>query len=500
MAGAHRPQASVPVRDIDAEFQASGPILERFLHTKTHRAFIMGALGSGKTFTAGMRALKISQEQAPDADGKRRTIGLVTRTNMTDLEASALKDWLELLDGQFKGALGRMHWASPAYYELRYKLPDGTRVEADVYFIGLDDPDGMTKIRGMPLTWAWLNECKDIPFGLVTMIYGRCGRFPRMEDGGPSWYGMFGDTNMPHAGHWLYEFAENEHPRGWEFFKQPGGVIKRQGQWILNPGAENLKFLPPNYYEDQLAGAAESWISVYLGANYGFALEGKPVYPDYVDTTHCHEFEIMSGVPLRIGMDFGGTPAAGVGQRMPNGQWRVHSEVVTQDFGIIRFAEAVQRHLHEHYPGFEIASVTGDPSGNAMQGGDAKERNVFQILKAHGIEAKPAHTNDPTLRREAVASYMRKMIDGEPGFILHPQCRIARIGFAGGFKYKTIRGMDGLVQVKPEKSMSSHICEGVEYMFMGAGENKTIVGKNNVVPIRKKEPRPRSYGTLGWMA
>lgn len=471
-----KPKQAGSIARIGALVETSGAVLSEYLHTQAKRSFIMGPLGSGKTFTSAMRAMKICQEQAADKSGARRTTGLVTRTNMTDLEASALKDWLELLDVQFKGALGMMHWASPAYYELRYELPDGTRVESDVYFIGLDDPDGMTKIRGMPLTWAWLNECKDIPFGLVTMVYGRCGRFPRIDDGGPSWYGMFGDTNMPHAGHWLYEFAENKHPEGWAFFKQPGGVLKVNGQWVLNPEAENLRFLPPDYYRDQLSGPAEAWISVYLGANYGFALNGTPVYPDYVDATHCRAFEIQAQVPLRVGMDFGGTPAASIGQRMPSGQWRIHAEVVTDDFGIVRFAEAVSRYVKENYPGMKIASITGDPSGVAMQGGDVNERSVFQIMKAHGIECKPAPTNDPNIRREAVSSYMRKMIDGEPGFLVHPSCKVYRIGLAGGFKYKTVRGDDaGNVRPKPDKNMYSHICEAAEYMFMGSGEGRTII-------------------------
>jgi hypothetical protein len=336
----------------------------------------------------------------------------------------------------------------------------------------------------MPLTWAWLNECKDIPFGLVTMVYGRCGRFPRMEDGGPSWYGMFGDTNMPHVGHWLYEFAENTKPVGWSFFRQPGGVVKRDGKWVLNPEAENLRFLPPGYYEDQLSGPKEDWISVYLGANYGFALHGTPVYPDYVDSAHCREFDIAQGIPLRIGMDFGGTPAAAIGQRMPDGQWRVHSEVVTDDFGIVRFAETVHRHIKLKYRDHVIETITGDPSGVAMQGGDVNERSVFQILRAHGIDCRPAPSNDPNIRREAVAAYMRKMIDGQPGFLVHPQCKVLRVGLAGGFKYHSLRGaLEGNVRAKPDKNMYSHVCEATEYMFMGAGENRSI--------ITPEKPRPR---------
>src|SRR5260370_21302663 len=87
------------------------------------------------------------------------------------------------------------------------------------------------------------------------------------------------------------------------------------------------------------------------------------------------------------------------------------------------------------------------------------------------IQAKMAHTNDPTVRREVPAKYMRMMIDGEPGFLVHPQCKVARIGLAGGFKYKKLRGvLEGIVSAKRDKNMYSHAVEAGEYMMLGAGE------------------------------
>src|SRR5258708_31153880 len=117
-------------REFEVTFKTSGPILERYLRTQSRRAFIEGPLGSGKTFTSAMRALKIITEQAANADGARRTTALVTRTNFTDLEASALPDWLAPTDGKFPGPLGGFNLASPAHHELRFPLPDGTRVES----------------------------------------------------------------------------------------------------------------------------------------------------------------------------------------------------------------------------------------------------------------------------------------------------------------------------------------------------------------------------------
>lgn len=470
-------------RKLNVKFTPSGATLERYLASRARRRFIFGPLGSGKTFTCAFDALRCARDQAPDAQGLRRTEGLVTRTTMPELKTTALKDWLELLDGKFRGELGEMTWGPPPIYRLRFALPDKTRVESNVTFLGLDDPDGIDRIRGMPLTWAWINEAREMPYGVVSMIFGRCGRFPRIADGGPTWSGTFGDTNMPDQEHWLYRFAEEEHPQGWEFFRQPGGVVKRDGHWVPNPSAENLENLPANYYTDQLAGASEDWIRVYLAAEYGYVHDGKPIYPEYVDAQHCREFEIVRTLGLYIGFDFGLTPAALFGQCLPNGAWRWHSEIVTEDTGYVAFARLVKRALTERYPGMTISAITGDPSGDARQPGDEDARTVFQILAANGVNAEPASTNDPVKRREAVAGALGRFIDGSPGLLIHPQCKITRKAMAGAYCYRRLRvGGSERYRDVPDKNMYSHVAEAGQYLMLGGGEGKRIVARERSAP------------------
>jgi hypothetical protein len=62
---------------------------------------------------------------------------------------------------------------------------------------------------------------------------------------------MWGDTNPPDEDHWLADF-EREPAAGWEFFIQPPGLIEVDGSLVTNPAAENLKYLPPGYYETNL--------------------------------------------------------------------------------------------------------------------------------------------------------------------------------------------------------------------------------------------------------
>jgi hypothetical protein len=459
--------------DLDVRFIPSGRTLQRFHDSDARRRFLLGPLGSGKTFSCAFEGLRRCQEQAPDSAGVRRSAGLVTRTTMPELKTTALKDWLQLTEGKFGGALGRFYWGPPTVHELRFKLPDGTRVEADVNFMGLDDPDGIDKVRGMPLTWAWANEFREIPFPLLTMIYGRCGRFPRMDDGGPTWHGMFGDTNMPDVDHWIHRLAEQEQLDGWEFFKQPGGLVRDGAGWAPNRGAENLENLPPDYYMSQVAGNRPEWIAVYLAAEYGFVSEGQPVYPEFRTGAHVKDFAADPRLPLYVGLDFGLTPAASFAQQARNGQWRVHSELVTEDMGAARFAELLGLTLRQRYPSFKIAAITGDPSGDNRSQSD--ESTCFQMLRAARIHAKPAPTNDPTLRRDTVARALTRMIEGEPAMIIHSQCAVLRKGMAGAYCLRRKRISGEQFESVPRKNEYSHVCESLQYLMLGAGEHRILI-------------------------
>jgi hypothetical protein len=208
--------------------------------------------------------------------------------------------------------------------------------------------------------------------------------------------------------------------------------------------------------------------------------DGKPIYPDYRDAVHCKDFELIPGLPLHIGLDFGLTPAATIGQRLANGQWRVRHELCTEDTGIIRFAGHLKAFLADKCNGYQVASITGDPAGDQRQAGDSEERTVFQLLAANGVNAIPAPgNNDFVLRTEAVSTPLRRLIDGAPGFILHPDCRLTRKGMMGGYKFRRLKvSGDERYEDKPVKNDVSHPCESLQYLMLGAGEGMAALGIN----------------------
>lgn len=468
-------------QQIEFAYSPQGPTLEQYILSQEQRTFICGPLGSSKTNASCWKAFRIMMGQAPDANGVRKTRVAAVRNTYPDLFGTTIKDWLEMFEGLGRFVKGGLE---PPTHHLNFALDDGTTVEAEMIFLALDRAEHVKKLRGLQLTAAWINETKEIPFAVVQMLDLRVGRYPQSVQ--PTWYGIFGDTNAPDTDHWYYRLAEEERPEGWLFLRQPGGLVRdnKDAPWRENPLAENIENLPKGYYLKGAQGKDEAWILVNLANEYGFVKDGKPVYPDYRDSTHCREFELVKEHGLHIGMDFGLTPAAIFAGRTPSGQWRWRRELVTEDTGIIRFAGEVKLFLGQHFPGWPIASITGDPAGDQRQAGDSQERTVFQLLAAEGIAASPAPTNDFALRTEAVSAPLRRMIDGEPGFLIHPDCKITRKGMQGGYMFKRVKvAGDERFRDQPDKNRFSHPCEAGQYVMLGAGEHLAVLPKKQVVAV-----------------
>lgn len=457
-------------------YAPQGDVVEQYLLDRTQRSFICGPLGSSKTNASCWKAFRVMCDQRPDKNKVRKTRIAAIRNTYPDLMGTTAKDWIEMF-----GDLGDMVRSSlePPHQRLDFDLGDGTRVAAEMVFLALDREEHVRKLRGMQLTAAMLSEVKELPFAVVQMADLRVGRFP--NEIAPTWYGIFGDTNAPDTDHWYYRLAEEKRPDGWRFHKQPGGLMRdsNTSPWRVNPAAENLRNLPPNYYLKGAEGKDEDWIKVNLANEYGFVKDGKPVYPDYRDSVMCREFELIKELGIDVGLDFGLTPAALIGQRAVNGQWRYRSELTTEDTGVIRFAGELKRHLQERYPGWPINHITGDPAGDQRQAGDSEERTVFQLLGANDIDAKPAYSNDFTLRSEAFAAPMKRLIDGEPGMLIHPDCKITRKGLQGGYAYKRVKvSGDERYRDMPDKNAYSHPCEAGQYLVMGGKEGLAIVSQS----------------------
>jgi hypothetical protein len=436
-----------------------------------------------------MEIVRRIKEQATGPDGYRRSRFAIVRNTYRELEDTTLKTWLMWFNPDY---FGKFNYRSMTHF---VEFGD---VRAEVMFRALDRPADVAKLLSMELTGAWTNETREIPKAIVDVLGDRVGQYPPKKHGGCTWRGVIMDTNPPDSDHWWHENAEIDHPIGWEFFRQPGAVMRVNHKWVANPLAENIGNLDEgiNYYLTRVEGKKKSYVKVYYAGEYGYVQDGKPVHQEYVDSTHCSPdiiYPVQSRI-ITVGLDFGLTPAAAFMQKQASGQWIIFDEITTEHLGVKRFGE---RLLHPKvtgkYKGFNFV-FWGDPSGSDEAQTD--QSTCFQILSVVGIPAGPVMTNDATVRRESMAGPLSRMIDGKPGLLVSPNCRMIRKGLAGGFYYKRlqVRG-DERYQNKPFKNKYSHPVEAAEYGLLGAGEGKAVILK----PHKKTAPPPHMGAKQAWM-
>jgi hypothetical protein len=479
-------------------YEPPGPVAKAFLESNAFIRGIMGPIGSGKTTAAIIDMVVRAAQQRPGPDGKRRTRFAVIRNTYPDLKNTSLKSWLDWVPAD----AGKLNMNPP----ITHKIQAGD-VDMEVLFLALDRDEDVRKLLSLELTGAWVNEARYIPKGILDALTGRVGRYPAMRDGGPTWSGIILDTNPPDTESWWYRMAEKTDPaiveemarlqrelfnmgalkEGQplvEFFKQPSG---------LAPNAENIKNLRQGYYHFAAAGKDEDYVKVYIHGEYGYVVEGKPVYPMYRDRLHCHSspVEPVEGLPILLGADFGLTPAATFGQRLANGRWILFDELVTDNCGITRFAELLSSFAASRYPWCRNFRAWGDPAGNETR----DDETIFDVLRRiTGWKWTPAPSNDPDLRREAVIQPLNRLIDGAPGLLISPTMPVLRKGFISGYHYKFVRSSNGAVMHEtPAKNMFSHVHDSAQYLMLGGGEYDSVRNKSD----RLRQNRPRVATGVG---
>jgi hypothetical protein len=271
---------------------------------------------------------------------------------------------------------------------------------------------------------------------------------------------------------------------GWTFFTQPPAMIEQKNSdgdvtgYEINTEAENLHNLTPDYYSNIITGKRKDWIDVYVMNRLGTISEGKVIYPEFNDQVHVAKDElfIASGRPIYVGLDFGFYPAAVFGQRFPRGHWNVIDEIVAEDMSTPAFAREIKAKLNElMVDSQQEVRIFGDPAGDQRTPGREDKATSFKILKSHGIHARPAQTNDPHIRIEAVKSVIARMIDGHPALQVSPKCATLKKGFLTGYCRRRIN-VSGAARYedKPAKNKYSHPHDALQYMFLGAGEGKAL--------------------------
>lgn len=445
-------------------YSPAGQTIEKFHADNSFVRVVLGPVGSSKSSACCLEVFtRACEQKAYQGVRKSRWAGI--RNTYPELKSTTIKTWMDWFP------MAEMRWDAPITSWLRLPLPDGTRMELEVMFFPLDRPEEVGKLRSLELTGAWINEASEVAKAVFDMCTQRVGRYPRVAHGGASWSGVILDSNFPDDDSWLYRIAEKEKPKGWEVFKQPGGLLFKGGDpgsrenYEPNPAAENIPNLPQGheYYFRQLPGKSRDWIKVFVLAQYGSVSDGKPIYPEWNDDVHCRVISPYEGRPLLLGLDHGLTPACVIAQVSPRGQLLVLDELFAKDMGPKQFArDIIKPFLSINYHGYSFQAA-GDPSG--MSGSKTEMNTVFMDLAEEGFACVPTITNLFQPRREAVAKYLTRLIDGQPALLVHPNCDMIRRGFNGRYQFRRLQvvGQEFKYKDVPDKNDYSHLHDALQY-------------------------------------
>ncbi|MCM0018819.1 MAG: hypothetical protein NBV67_02395 [Tagaea sp.] len=492
------------------DYEPDGATLERFLVSGAPVKGIIGPWGSGKS-RASCVALAMNVARQPvSKSGKRRRRTLVTRQTYAELHDTTIKTWLEVFPENVFGAIAR---SRPFRHYIRV-----ADLDWEVIFLALEGEDDRKKLLSLDLSDAWVNEARETARGIVDDITGRLGRFPPVADGGCFQPQLLLDSNAPGVEHYLAVMAgmapmpQNlssddrqrlTKPSEWDLLVQPPGLIEDKDAegnirgYRPNPLAENTRWLRPNYYLEIIKGKDQGWIDVNVMNRPGQPRAGRTVYPMFVERVHVarQRLEFLDGHTLFVGVDFGRTPAAVVGQRVFD-RWRILGELCAEDMGARAFARILKRWLAERFPLARV-SMWGDPAGNAK--GQVDDTTPFQAMRAEGLEIYPASTNDASVRRGAVEEALRAM-DGEGNarFLLDGEaCPILRAGFQSGYHFRKLQVSGAeLYADEPEKNRFSHPHDALQYLMIGAGEGRAFLGRAREAPagaVRAAKARKTTF-------
>jgi len=186
----------------------------------------------------------------------------------------------------------------------------------------------------------------------------------------------------------------------------------------------------------------------------------------------------IPGRTIWVGLDFGFSPAAILAQRSGRGQWLILKEIVPEDMHTSTFAREVKAAIAElQATEWQQAKCYGDPKGDDRSANSDEElATAYQIFRSEGVPAIKASTNDPLKRIETVNFVLERTIDGHPGVLIDPSCKILIAGFKGGYHYKKIATLGEVKhQKQPNKNRFSHPHDALQYMFLGAGEGRALI-------------------------
>ncbi len=458
------------------------------------RAFvklIMGPVGGGKSTVCLFDLLGRAMTQNPFR-GVRRTRFIIMRNTMQQLKSTVkplIDQWLvEMVDG----ALGKWR-LTDNIFEVRIRLPDNTILHTELWMMAADTPDDVRRLLSVEASAAWVEEAREVDPEVFQALQGRVARFPNRDAGGVTYPGVICSTNPPPLGGFWHDLITAP-PRKHEIFIQPPAMLE---DGSLNPAAENLDHLDPEYYDNLTTGKTDAWIDVYIKNKFGAGNFGQPIFKstfrrDFHTASNALKPVMQSVNPLVVGMDNGLQAAAVIGQQDARGRVNVLGEAYVPDdqtMGVESFLDRILVPLLRNKFPFKTDNVVFVLDPACFERSQVDEKTIAAAVQMRGFMVRRASTNDPERRISAVEDLLTRQIDGGAAMLIDPSCAHLLEALDWGYRYKKMVST-GQTTTTPEKTHHSHIADALQYFALhympgvvGGMWGRKVVARK-VVPAR----------------
>lgn len=446
----------------------ASPTAQLFLDSTAFGKVIMGPVGGGKSTAALFELLKRATRQQP-FKGVRRTKFIILRNTMQQLKSTVkplIDQWFVTLPAS---PLGTWRLTENTFEMQLKNKADGTLIHTEFLLMAADTPDDVRRLLSMECSSAWVEEAREVDPEVLSGLQGRTNRFPNRAAGGVTYPGVICSTNPPPMGGFWHDLISNP-PAKWEVFIQPAALLE---DGSLNPEADNLANLAPDYYDNLISGKTEDWINVYLKNQFGAGDLGQPIYKaSFRKSFHVAKSELKA-VPgsvnaLIVGMDNGLQAAAVIGQQDMRGRVNVLAEAyVPEDetMGVETFLDKLLiPKLTSKFPTFPKDKIVFVVDPACFQRSQVDEKTIAQAISARGFAVVKASTNDPERRVQAVEGLLTRQIDAEAGILIDPSCRHTIDAVEWGHRWKKTAA--GLTSTTAEKTHHSHIGDAFQYFCL----------------------------------
>ena len=474
-------------------YEPPGPVGAAYIKSLGPIDAIQGPGGSGKTTASFFKIIRFALSAGVmDRKGVVRCKATIVRDNYRNLYRTTLLSWFEWFPPDFQQSTFIGGQDRPAQHVLRLatvrKVNGVARevpVDLIVDFFALGDQTIENVLKSYETSCGYLNEADQLHIRVPTFLYGRTGRYPKLDDlpeGAirPRMVAM--DFNPTRPSHPLYKacvsgtfktgdavddvsLPKELQGRVINFFEQPSG---------LSADAENRKGKTLAEYEQDMAVMGEDDARRMVLGKPGFSLDGKPVYArDFDRRKHVSAgpLKVLPGVPLNIGFDQAGSPAAVFFQVGPMGQMRILRELwLGHQIGVARFVEGVRAILTNTFAGLPPGQFTSDPAG--FYGADKQSGETHwsgAVGAALGRAIYPAWTNEPLPRQEILRLLFSSSVDADtPKLLVDPSCEMLIEGFEAEYKFP--RHKDNASTEYGDRTVKNdhaNVVEAAQYGAMG---------------------------------